>query len=185
MKKIIILALSLTLFNIAMATEKPTYRVIESSGNMEIRVYDEYFVAKTFFTGNRSNGFRTLFNYISGANETGEKIEMTSPVTIKELENEKEMTFMIPSRIQESKIPAPTSNNIIIEKIPSRIIAANTYSWFASKFINKRKSKELKSWIESICNYTLESNPIYAGYDSPMTLPYNKRHEMMFVLKEK
>ena len=63
-----------------MANEEAKYKVVKSNKIYEIRKYSDRLVVQAINT-NENSSFRKLFNYISGANETNEKIEMTIPVT--------------------------------------------------------------------------------------------------------
>ena len=68
-----------------MAIEKLPYTVLEKEGSFELRRYDTYIVAETIVKGGfkavGNEGFRRLFEYISGNNQTKQEIAMTSPVT--------------------------------------------------------------------------------------------------------
>ena len=197
MKTFLTLPLTFLVLLNAYAIERPVYTVLEKDGAMEIRQYEEYFVAQTEYDGSTSEGFKRLFKYISGHNKAqleiemtapvtrqdSVEIEMTSPVTIENGSDSKIMSFLVPSRFSESEIPVPLDERVQIIKIPSRIVATHTYSWFATQSRNQRKAEELKSWLEKNNDYQIAEGPIYAGYDAPMTLPNKKTHEMMFVLK--
>ena len=50
-----------------MALEEAKYRVVHQNEAYEIRLYDDRLVAQVEYDGENS-GFRTLFNFISGAN---------------------------------------------------------------------------------------------------------------------
>ncbi len=100
-----------------MALEKPSYTVLESDGNLELRRYEPYIVAETLVDGDfesaGNQGFRRLADYIFGNNRSRQKMEMTSPVS--QAPSEKvamtapvamhrqgdlyRITFMMPSRI--------------------------------------------------------------------------------------
>lgn len=195
--KTFLISLLALVSTLTLATEEPQYEVILSEGPMEIREYEEYFVAETTYDENSREGFQRLFKYISGNNQSQQlidmtapvtrrdsvEIEMTAPVTISSDSGKKVMTFMIPRSFKESDIPVPLDPKVKIKKIPARTVAVNTYSWFATENRNAAKAEELKFWIESLEGYSIASGPIYAGYDAPMTLPFNKTHEMMFVLE--
>ncbi len=68
------------------AAEEPQYRVIESDGEIEIRDYEAFAVARTVvdapFDDAIRQGFQRLFDYISGANRAQADIEMTAPVLV-------------------------------------------------------------------------------------------------------
>ena len=60
-----------------MAYNESPYKVVHQTDTYEIRFYEERLVVQTQYT-NQNNGFRKLFNYISGNNKQGEKIATVS-----------------------------------------------------------------------------------------------------------
>ena len=81
MKKILsIIVLGLIISSNAMAYEEANYEIVKTNKVYEIRKYSDRLAIETA-TSNQNSGFRKLFNYISGNNETNEKIKMTTPVT--------------------------------------------------------------------------------------------------------
>ena len=71
--------------NQAMAIEKTKYRIIESDLDFEIRQYASQIVAETLVEGDfekvGNEGFRRLYEYITGKNRKKQSIAMTAPVT--------------------------------------------------------------------------------------------------------
>lgn len=184
--------------------EQPKYSVVKSDGSFQIRQYEPYFVAQTKYNekegDSSTDAFRRLFRYIAGDNKLAAKIEMTAPVTQEQskdssvkiemtapvtMDESKEgslMTFMVPSRFSEQDIPQPTDPKVTIEKIPSRLVAVHTFSWFSGPEKRARIARELKDWLSTQPEYTIAEGPIYAGYNSPFSLPNMRTHEMMFVV---
>ena len=78
-----------------MAYSESPYKVVHQTDKYEIRFYEERLVVQTQYT-NQNNGFRKLFNYISGNNKQSEKIAMTTPVNVTQIENEYVMQFYLP-----------------------------------------------------------------------------------------
>ena len=68
-----------------MAIEKPSFDVISSANDVEIRLYHPAILAQTQVSGDfkqvGSDAFQKLGGYIFGQNVTDEKIAMTAPVT--------------------------------------------------------------------------------------------------------
>ncbi len=200
MKRLIFTLLMINL-SIASAIESPKYSVLLEEDNFQIREYESYFVASTTYDiskgESRRDAFMTLFGYISGENKVKTKISMTAPVTdsvkiamtapVTDVKKgtKRIMTFMVPSQFYKTGIPQPTNPKVTIEEVPAQIIASHTFSWFAGEEKRERKSKELKKWLEERGNYTIISDPIYAGYNAPYTLPPLKRHEMLFIIEKK
>ena len=62
--------------------ESPHYELLQSSGNCEVRRYNPFQIIRYSDESDpgAKKGFRTLFRYILGGNEAGEKISMTVPV---------------------------------------------------------------------------------------------------------
>ena len=64
------------------------YNVLEKDGAIEIRHYDSMVLATTDMPGGMNKGdnqaFQNLFDYISGANVSADKIAMTAPVFMQE-----------------------------------------------------------------------------------------------------
>jgi hypothetical protein len=89
-------AASITTASAAMAIEEPAFRVVESSGRIELREYAPFVVAETVVDGPLSTasnrGFRAIAGYIFGGNRSvrgdAEKIAMTAPVVVEPLPGE-------------------------------------------------------------------------------------------------
>ena len=77
---ILFCTLSIFPYSSVMAYEETNYKVVIKNEIYEIRKYSDRLAVETMTSGIDSN-FRKLFNYISGRNNTQEKIKMTTPVT--------------------------------------------------------------------------------------------------------
>ena len=179
-KFIILLFLSLVLlpYSLSMAYDEPNYTVVQNNEIFEIRKYSDRLAVETIDSGSENN-FRKLFNYISGRNEDNEKINMTTPVTQFEKNGNMSMQFYLPSKFNLKNAPKPTRKNVRIVNIEGGYYAVIRYSGRASdKNFIKHKDillKELKT-----NNIKIINPPIRATYDSPFTLPMNRRNEAMF-----
>ena len=165
-------------YSMVMANEEAEYEVIEKDEIYEIRKYSDRLAVETSKEGIDSN-FRKLFNYISGRNDDQEKIAMTTPVTQVEKNGNITMQFYLPSKFNLENVPNPSRKDVRIINIKGGYYAVLKYSGRASdvNFIKHKKilEKELK-----YNNITIVSPPIRATYDSPFTLPMNRRNEAMF-----
>ena len=181
LKKLLILifcTLFILPYSMVMANEEAKYEVIEKNEIYEIRKYSDRLAVETSRGGIDSN-FRKLFNYISGRNDTQEKIAMTTPVTQVEKNGIMTMQFYLPSKLNPDNVPNPSREDVRIVNIEGGYYAVLRYSGRASdnNFIKHKKilEKELKN-----NNISIISPPIRATYDSPFTLPMNRRNEAMF-----
>ncbi|MBH76518.1 MAG: hypothetical protein CMP68_05220 [Flavobacteriales bacterium] len=160
-----------------------TYIVLRKFDKVEIREYKPLlYVAysdKEKKSGQNSY-FRVLADYIFGANETNEKIAMTSPVVIK-LHNEREMLFRMPKKYNKKNIPKPNNKDIDIVFSEKVLKATIRYSGYTNEQKEQRMIKELK-------NILLENNISHDNkfellvYDPPYRL-INRRNEISVRIK--
>ena len=95
MIKYVLLFISITMFSQGYETQK--YEVVKRLNDIEVRFYPPVMKAKVSAGGN----FSRLFKYISGNNEQGEKISMTTPVQMTNQDNVNTMEFVLPSKYSE------------------------------------------------------------------------------------
>ena len=179
--------------NISMALEEPSYDIIQSNADYEVRQYGDRLAVEVEFT-NESSGFRYLFNYISGENTTSEelsmtapvtqsaKIDMTVPVTQFSKDNKMVMQFYLPSKFSIENAPIPTNKRVNLVTIDGGYYAVLKYSGRVSdknyiKHLSKLKGYLEKDKIEMIDDGTK------AIFDGPFTLPILRRNEAMIKIK--
>ena len=160
-----------------MAYEEANYKVVKENKKYEIRKYSDRLVIETNST--EGNGFRKLFNYISGNNEDSQEIKMTVPVT-QEIKNENmTMQFYLPLKFNKDNAPKPSNSDIKILTIEGGYYAVIKYSGRSSDK-NFLKNKDILKKQLKQDNITIISPPIRASYNSPFTLPMLKRNEVMY-----
>ena len=169
---------SILTYSNVMANEETNYKIIDKNDIYEIRKYSDRFAVETMSSGIDSN-FRKLFHYISGRNETEEKIKMTTPVTQVEKNGNKSMQFYLPSKFNSENVPNPSREDVKIVNIEGGYYAALKYSGRASDKNFLKHKKILENELQKK-NVSIISPPIRATYDSPFTLPMNRRNEVMF-----
>ena len=179
--------------NISMALEEPSFEIIQSNADYEIRQYGDRLAVEVEFT-NESSGFRYLFNYISGENTTSKevsmtspvtqsaKIDMTAPVTQFTKDGKMLMQFYLPSKFSIENAPIPTNKRVNLVTIDGGYYAVLKYSGRVSdknyiKHLSKLKGYLEKDKIEMIDDGTK------AIFDGPFTLPILRRNEAMIKIK--
>ena len=178
MKKILlVLILILTLGSHTMAYEEANYETISENKNYEIRKYFDRLVIETDST--EGNGFRKLFNYISGNNEENQEIKMTVPITQEIKNGSMTMQFYLPLKFNKDNAPKPSNSDIKILNIEGGYYAVIKYSGRSSDK-NFLKNKNILEKQLKQDNITIISPPIRASYNSPFTLPMLKRNEVMY-----
>ena len=161
-----------------MANEEAKYDVVKSNEIYEIRKYSDRLVVQATKTDQNSS-FRKLFNYISGANETNEKIKMTIPVTEIKKKGNVTMQFYLPSKFNKDNVPNPSRSDLKIIKIKQSYYAVIRYSGRASEK-NFIKHKEILENELKKDNISIVGPAIKATYNGPFTLPMLRRNEAMF-----
>ena len=160
-----------------MAYEEANYETVRENKNYEIRKYNDRLVIETNST--QGNGFRKLFNYISGNNKKNQEIKMTTPVTRIEKNGNMTMQFYLPLSFNKDDIPNPSSQEVKIVTINGGDFAVIRYSGRSSdkNFIKHKNILEEELFRNNI---SILSNPIRATYNSPFTLPAFRRNEVMY-----
>ena len=178
MKRILVILISiLTLSSQAMAYEEANYEVVKENKEYEIRKYYDRLVIET--NSIEGNGFRKLFNYISGNNEKNQEIKMTVPVTQEIKNGNMTMQFYLPLKFNKDNAPKPSNSDIKILNIEGGYYAVIKYSGRSSDK-NFLKNKNILEKQLKQDNITIISPPIRASYNSPFTLPMLKRNEVMY-----
>ena len=171
-----------------MSIEQPTYNVVDRVKGVELRYYDEYWVAEcrvrnvSDLQDASSRAFGRLFNYISGDNSTGQKIAMTSPVQQIPSDGDWLVSFVVPKDVSLASIPVPANSSIQLRKNPAGRYAALQYSglWNDKKFA--AKSAELMSAVLAAGLQT--DGPVSSAvYNPPFIPPFLRRNEVLIRLK--
>jgi hypothetical protein len=181
----------------AMAIEEAAYTVVEARGAIELRDYEPRILVETTVEGDfeesGNRAFRLLFNYISGANRSQTKIEMTSPVSQEAASEKIPMTapvsqergpegwrvaFLLPASYSWETAPRPTDERVSLRRIPAQRMAAIRFSgtWGWSRFAEHEST--LRAFM---AEQGLEATgaPEFARYNPPFTPWFLRRNEVL------
>jgi len=184
-----------------MALEKPSYTVLESEGNLELRRYEPYIVAETLVDGDfesaGNQGFRRLADYIFGNNRSRQKMEMTSPVS--QAPSEKvamtapvamhrqgdlyRITFMMPSKYTLETLPEPVNPQVQLRQVPEELMAAVRYSGTWSQQRYESHKAELEAWVTRN-EWSIAGEPVFARYDPPIKPWFLRRNEILIPIAD-
>lgn len=182
--------------------EQAKYSVIEEQKNIEIRDYPAMIVAQAEVAGDRkeaiNKGFRIIADYIFGNNLGVKKVAMTAPVTqnssqkiamtapvIQTAEDKSWIVrFVMPASYTMQTLPKPNNEAVALKEIPARRYVVIRFSGIASDKALKKYTSELQSFISS--NHLKSvSQPSYAFFNPPWTLPFLRRNEIMIEISKR
>ncbi len=183
----------------AMSLEQPQYTVVHRDGDIEYRQYEPYLVSETVienaadYKAAGNEGFRRLFRYIAGGNQSrakiamtapvaqtpaSEKIAMTAPVQQSDSEDGWRVAFMLPTQYTLATAPVPIDPRVRVREVSGRLMAVLRYSgrWTERNFEKKRDALMDALDQESIAPIgDIQS----AMYDAPYMPPFLRRNEVM------
>ena len=191
--------LFLALPAISMALEEPDYRVVSQFGEFELRHYPAYIVAEVDVQGDfddaGNQAFRILAGYIFGDNSaaekmamtapvassretSGEKMAMTAPVTTTGDQDRTTFAFVMEKKYTLESLPVPNDDRVRIRVMPERTMAVRRYSgrWTEDKY--RQNQATLRAALEAEGIQTI-GDPVLARYNSPFSLPFLRRNEVM------
>jgi hypothetical protein len=164
--------------------ETYSYKIEKEYDNFEIRTYESTLfttvkLANSNYENASSEGFSILAGYIFGGNDKGEKISMTSPVTMT-LEDSMTMMFMVPKGIKEENLPVPNESKIKIKKESEKTVAAMKFSGWAN---DEKIERYKQSLITALATKGISHNNrfYFYGYNAPYEI-FNRRNEIVVEL---
>jgi hypothetical protein len=191
---------------VAMATEEPKHRVLETRDGFEVRLYEPQVVAETLVTGEfgggGNEGFRRVAGYIFGGNDGGRRIPMTAPVAQERSPGTRDgmkiamtapvaqektgegwaVAFVMPSEHTMATLPKPKDPRVTLREVPARRVAAVTFSgtWGAERF--DTVAKELLGKLDT-AGFVPSGPPVYARYNPPWTPWFLRKNEVLVPLR--
>lgn len=169
---------------VAMAIEEPEYKVVAQYADFEVRLYAPYIVAEVDVQGDFENAgneaFRILAGYIFGDNAASEKMSMTAPVaaTTAAAADRTTYAFVMERKHSLQSLPVPNDDSIRIRQLPEMTMAVNRYS---GRWTEENYQQHAEALLASLDAHGLRTigHPILARYNSPFSLPFMRRNEVM------
>ena len=176
---VIFLVLSETAMT-AHATEEPTWVLLDTQDDVELRQYEPVVQARTPTpAGSKSSsGFRTLAGYIFGGNARKQEIAMTAPVEKTLAEDNNYMAFTMPEQHSRDTLPEPDDSGVTLHEVPARTVAVIKFSGWAREQVVQEKVQNLLATLSSH-GIEPQSEPSLAQYNPPWTPPWKRRNEVM------
>lgn len=161
--------------------ESAPYRVVRTDGQFELRNYPPLAVVETTMAGRDSAGngsFMRLFKFISGGNDTKQKIAMTTPVFMTGNASNATMAFVLPAKLTAEAVPKPADRSVTVQELPAGRFAVMRFNGGRNSENERQALSQLQQWMAS-GRMTGLSSPVYGYFDPPWTLPFLRRNEVM------
>ena len=162
--------------------ETINYEIIRTVGKVEIRRYPKIIIAKV---EDAANGFNLLYRFITGENKQRAKVKMTTPVVSSQqikmtspvFSEAGTMAFVMPSEYTIENTPEPLSDQVKIDEIPSRLVAALCFSggWSESHF--EKETQELLYELDQ-AKIKIKGNIFTMLYNPPFIPGFLRRNEV-------
>ena len=116
-------------------------------------------------------------------NETDQKIAMTTPVFSSKEGEKKAMSFVVPADVVAAGVPAATGDQVAVAKRAKGRFAVYRYSgrWTTARETEARA--KLMAWVGEQ-KLSPRGGVETANYNSPFTLPFLRRNEVLVRLQE-
>jgi effector-binding domain-containing protein len=166
--------------------ESAPYTVVEADGAFEIRDYSELVVVETADRNAGDRGgqsFNRLFRFISGHNEGGMKIPMTTPVYFTGGGEDRQMAFVLPSAITLEEAPKPRDAEVRLTTMPPARYAVMRFRGGRGERQEEEALARLRFWAKEHNHATL-GDPVFGYFDPPWTPPFMRRNEVMLRLAD-
>jgi hypothetical protein len=170
------------------AYESAEYTVVESDGPFEIRDYPDLMLVSTDMLAASKGGdgsFMRLFGYISGANEADQKVSMTTPVFMDDVQQDSKgrMGFVIPKKVALEGAPKPDATDVKVRKREGGRFAVIRFTGRMDAKSSEKAEKKLRNWAVSM-NLRCHDESETAGYDPPWTPGPLRRNEVLVRLSK-
>ena len=197
-----------------MAIEEPSHRIVQTYSELELRQYAPYLVPESavyagfFLAGNRA--FRILAEYIfgniqgqrksemtapvnqqpatAGRRAGGEKIDMTAPVTQRPATgtgaDRYVLSFVMPRQFTLDTLPRPNDPRVTLREEPARLMAVRRYAGRWTEANYRREEAALLAAVRKR-GYEPVGAPVYARYNSPFSLWFTRRNEVMVEVRQR
>lgn len=182
----------------AMATDEPSFTLVERVGDIEIRDYPALIVAEVEVQGDRreatNRGFRPLAGYIFGGNSPRQEIAMTAPVTSTRAggqeiamtapvtsapagEGSWTVAFIMPEDWTMETLPAPNDARVTVHETPARRVAVIRFNGLMGEQRVADHLSELQGFLDER-GLTGVAAPTYAAYNPPWIPGPFRRNEI-------
>lgn len=167
--------------------ESPAYITDAQIGVLELRTYPRAIEARAELEARSFEeaidlGFARLACYAFGANAAYEDIEMLTPVIASVSDGVYAMTIAMPPGRTLGSLPAPDDPRVVLREAPERRYAV---LGFSGRFSRENVGAQERRLLRHVLGLGLAARARVgvAMYDSPATLPFLRRNEVMIEIQ--
>ena len=166
-------------------TERLSYEILTRYKGFELRQYPQHILVQRRVRGGFMSApnmaFQSLVSFISGRNQSGQKIAMTAPVLQEQVDQRDEahlVSFVMPIAMKPTQMPTPSDPSLKVTVVGPKVMAAVAFrgGWNETEF--RRQGERL---LESVHDAGLETvgEIVYARFDPPWKPGFLKHNEAM------
>ena len=178
--------------------EQPTFDVVDTARDIEIRQYGPRLAAETDMGPGQSvedgqySAFMALADFIFAKNRQGSEVSMTAPVAIAQAAAPIAMTapvamepgvggqvmrFFMPAAYTLATLPRPGDDRVRIVTVPAQTLAVLRFPGEADDAEVAKRKAELLAGLQGSA-WSPVGEPGLFGYDPPETPPEQRRNEV-------
>lgn len=160
-------------------TQIQRYDVVEDLAGFQLRRYEPHHLVTKPMSGSLAtsgnSAFGYLAGYISGQNQTGQKIAMTAPVLQQRTESGFEVSFVMPHDLSS---PPNPMGDLKLVGVDGKLMAALQFSGSASDALFEKKAQALRASLQK-SGFRAVAEVMFARYNGPWTPPILRRNEVL------
>jgi len=163
--------------------DTPEYLVESRFGELEVRRYPLYIEACATvadahdFETAIDRGLSRLACYLFGANSEREKLAMTTPCMVRHRDGVYAVEIAMPPGRDVASLPLPDDSRVTLCEVMERRVAVLP---FRGRFTRESLEAHERQLVRELVDAGLAArgSVVFAGYDSPITLPLWRRNEV-------
>lgn len=160
-------------------TQIQRYDVVEDLNGFQLRRYEPHYLVTKPMSGSLAtsgnSAFGYLAGYISGQNQSGQKIAMTAPVLQQKTATGFEVSFVMPHDLDSPPQPV---GDLKLTGVAGKLMAALQFSGSASDALFEKKAQQLLGLLAKAA-YRPVAEAMFARYNGPWTPPILRRNEVL------
>lgn len=164
--------------------ERQPYEVLRGlGGGVEVRRYPAHRVVSVDVSSGIEQagniGFRPLVGYISGANDSGQKIAMTTPVLLEpHAHGQQTVSFVLPEEWWTGDVPYPRQDGVRVDSRDEGVVGAIRFRglWREDRV---REHETILRRVLTQHGIETVGEPFFARYDPPSVPGMFRRNEVL------